>query len=162
MVFDENFFVLVPTLLFVALTYRPIKKHLSQFLDNRSSKIKGQLDEAAQLKADAIKLLHEQKMREKAIHEEALQLINHAREEVERLQNETKAQLEDTLRRREQMAFTRIATVEREAMNSVKQFAVQLTFETVSRLLKEKLPAGVAQRLMDDSIQEMPSKMKLN
>jgi len=38
--FDENFFVLVPTLLFIALTYKPVKRLLSEFLDNRGHKIK--------------------------------------------------------------------------------------------------------------------------
>ena len=162
MTFDENFFVLIPTLLFIALTYKPIKKNLTQFLNGRGDKIKTELEEAAQLKAEALRLLAEQKAREKKIHEEAAQIIYHAREEVERLQNESRSQLEDTLRRREQMAFTRIATAEREAMSSVRQFASQLTLETVSRLMKEKLPQDVSQRLIEEAIDEVPSKFRLN
>lgn len=53
----------------------------------------------------------------------------HAKDEIERLQNDAKVQLEDILRRREQSGFTRIATAEREAMSSVKQFTLQLTID---------------------------------
>lgn len=160
--FDENFFVLIPTLIFVFFAFKPAKKHLTQFLDGRAEKIKTQIDEASLLKKQAIDLLSEQKRREKEIHQEATQILTHAKDEIERLQNEAKVQLEDILRRREQMAFTRIATAEREAMNSVKQFALQITIETVAKLIKEKLPAEESGRILQESIQELPQKLQLH
>ncbi|MDP1723572.1 MAG: hypothetical protein Q8L85_02595 [Alphaproteobacteria bacterium] len=160
--FDENFFVLIPTLIFIFFAFKPVKKHLTQFLDGRAEKIKAQIDEASSLKKQAINLLSEQKKREKEIYSEAQQILTHAKGEIERLQNDAKVQLEDTLRRREQMAFTRIATAEREAMSSVKQFALQLTIETVTKLIKEKLPVEASNRILEESIQEMPQKLQLH
>lgn len=160
--FDENFFVLIPTLIFIFFAFKPAKKHLLLFLDARAEKIKAQIEEASLLKKQAIELLNDQKKREKEIFKEAEQILSHAKDEIERLQNDAKIQLEDTLRRREQMAFTRIATSEREAMNSVKQFALQLTIETVSKLIKEKLPPETSHRILEESIQEMPQKLQLH
>jgi F-type H+-transporting ATPase subunit b len=160
--FDENFFVLIPTLIFIFFAFKPAKKHLTQFLDGRAEKIKAQIDEASMLKKQAIDLLSEQKKREKEIHTEAQQILAHAKNEIERLQNDAKVQLEDILRRREQMAFTRIATAEREAMNSVKQFALQLTIDTVTKLIKEKLPIETSNRILEESIREMPEKLQLH
>ena len=94
MVFDENFFVLVPTLLFVLLVFKPAKKALLAFLDERATKIKSQIDEAATLKAEANAALTKAQEQERNIQDQTRLILEQAKAEIINLQNEAKSQLE--------------------------------------------------------------------
>lgn len=160
MVFDENFFVLVPTILFILLAFRPAKKHLGIFLDERSAKIAAQINEAAQLKADAQAALLKAQKQQREMDAQTKLIVEQAKSEIETLQREAKENLEETLRRKEQAAFARIASMEREAVKQVQNMVSEVTFKVVKKVLESHLPAQVSQQLITGAIQHLPQELK--
>jgi F-type H+-transporting ATPase subunit b len=159
---DEHFFILIATVLFVVLTFRPISKAVTTGLDKRSQKIKEQLDEAENLRIEAEKtLIATQKQQKQAI-VESDEIIASAHLEAKRLEQEAKKSLELALNRREQMAFTRIAYAEKEAMSAVKNFAVDLSIKATEGLLEKQLSDSTYDELLDASFKDIGHKYKLN
>lgn len=160
MVFDENFFVLVPTLLFVILIFKPAKKALLTFLDERASKIRDQLDEASKLKAEANAALTKAQEQERDMQNQTKLILEQAKAEIINLQNEAKANLDETLRRKEQATFTRIASLEREATTQVQDMVAEVTLKAVHKVLKDHLPAEISEQLVANAIETLPQDLK--
>lgn len=158
--FDPNFFVLISTLLFIALVFKPAKKGLNNFLDDRATKIKTQIDEAAKLKAEANDALTRAQEKERSIEQQTKLILEQAKAEIMNLQNEAKTHLEETLRRKEQAAFTRIASIEREATQLVQNMVADVTLAAVRKVLKDHLPQEVAHKLVAGAIDSLPQDLQ--
>ena len=155
---DEHFFILIAFVLFIALTYRPLSRAIISGLDKRSQKIKNQLDEAENLRAQAERMLEETQKQQKRSLIEAEEIVAAAKTEADRLKDEAKKSLELALNRREQMAFTRIAYAEKEAMSAVKNFAIDVSIKAVEGLLESKLNAQTYDDLLSESFKDIPQK----
>ena len=69
------------------------------------------------------------------------------------------ADLEASLKRREQLALQRIAQAEVQATADVRAAAVDLAMATTRKILTDKLDAGRQDALVDAAIKELPSKL---
>ena len=91
---------------------------------------------------------YERKQRDAA--GEAEQILADARREVDRLTQHAAAELERSLRRREEMAA---------AVAEVRIRAVDVAMQATERVLLEKMTPKQADALIDAAIAELPSKL---
>src|SRR5215472_4909713 len=80
--------------------YLGVHRTVLKALDNRSARIKSELDDARRLKDEAAKVLDEYKARRASAEREAEDIISSAKAEAERIATEAKAKMEDFLARR--------------------------------------------------------------
>jgi F-type H+-transporting ATPase subunit b len=95
--------------------YFGIHRTVLKALDNRSARIKGELDDARRLKEEAAKVLAEYKARRASAEREAEDIIATARAEAERIATDAKAKMEDFVARRTKTAENKIALAEAQA-----------------------------------------------
>lgn len=156
---DPEFWILVAFVVVIALTWKPAKRALLKALDERTDKIRADLDRAAKLHKEAQALLAEYQQKQRDALKEAEQIIAQAKAEAERLSAQAATDLEAALKRREQMAMQRIAQAEHQAMADVRAAAVDVAIAAAGKLLSEKLDAGKQDALIDGAIKDLQGRL---
>lgn len=156
---SPEFWVLVGFIILVVAIAKPIGKAFATMLDARSNQIKQTLDEAAQLREEAQHLLVEHQKKQRNAAQEAEQMLARAKEESQRFVAEATANLETALQRREELAREKIARAEAEAVQQVREIAVDVAVAAAHKLIAEKLDDGGRSSLIDSAISELPQKL---
>ncbi|MBM3531794.1 MAG: F0F1 ATP synthase subunit B [Alphaproteobacteria bacterium] len=155
-----EFWVLAAFVVFFALLGKKLVDMIGGALDERSAAIRRQLDEAEKLKRDAEAALAEYRKKQADALKEAEAILALARSEAQALEAEQKAQIEQRLKRRETQAVEKIAQAEAQALAEVRDAAVDLAMTATRRVLSEKVDGNVAAGLVDDSIKELPRRLR--
>jgi len=128
-------------------------------LDARAGRISASLDEATRLRDEAQHLLAEYQRKQRSAAKEIDDLLAAARAEAERSGVNAREALEALVKRREQLAIDKIAQAEAEAVQAVRNTAVDVAIAATRRLLGDKLDAATASALVDNAIAELPQKL---
>jgi F-type H+-transporting ATPase subunit b len=129
-------------------------------LDDRAAKISAQLDEATRLREEAERLLADIKVQREAAEHHAVEIVALAQEEAAHLAEDSKAKLEDQIKRRGEMAERRIALAETQAATEVKAAAADLAAQAAEAVLAARLAAAKSDPLVDAAVALIPSKLQ--
>jgi F-type H+-transporting ATPase subunit b len=156
---NAHFWVNVGLVLFIILAGRKLWKAMTSGLDQRSIRIKGQLDEAQKLRDEAQALLNEYQRRQKEAAQEAAGILTSAKELAEHHTKDALAALEASMARREKLALEKIAQAEVHAAAEVRREAVEVATAATRKLLAQALTDDRATALVDQSIKELDRKL---
>ena len=90
---------------------------------------------------------------------ETEELLAKAKAESERFAAEATVNLNIALQRREEMAHEKIARAESEALQQVREIAVDVAVAAAQKLIAEKLDNDGRNKLVDAAISELPEKL---
>jgi len=156
---SPEFWVAIGFVILVGSIAKPMSKALTSMLDARSTRIKQTLDEAAQLREEAQHLLAEHQRMQRNAMRETEELLAKAKAESERFAAEATVNLKIALQRREEMAHEKIARAESEALQQVREIAVDVAVTAAQKLIAEKLDNDGQNKLVDAAISELPEKL---
>lgn len=128
-------------------------------LDERSDKIKSELEEAARLREEAQDMLADFERKQHDALSEAENIVAAARVEAERLGVEAAKQLESSLKRSEQMAKDRIAQAEAQAIEEVRAIAVDVALEATAKILEKNVSGAKAKDIVNSAIDDLEKKL---
>jgi F-type H+-transporting ATPase subunit b len=132
---------------------------LLKHLDDRSARIKAELDEALKLRKEAEGVLAEYRRKQGEAEKAAESIILNARAEAERLAAEAKAKVEDFIARRTKMAETKIAQAEAQALADVRSAAADAAVAAAEKILIETTRGPAAEALVDQGIRDLKAKL---
>jgi F-type H+-transporting ATPase subunit b len=155
-----EFWVAVGFVLFVLLVGRTAYRVIAVALDDRSERIRNQIDEANRLAAEAQELLASSESKRREAAGEAEEIIARARNQADALAKHAADELEQALKRREHLATERIAQAEAAAIAEVRGRAVEIAFAATDRLLREQVKGKKASALIDAAIKDLPDKLR--
>lgn len=154
---DPAFWVGIAFVMFVAfLLWKKIPKLIAGALDKRADGIRTQLEEARALREEAQALLADYQRKQRDAEKEAEQIIEHAREEAERISTEAEAALKASIERRTQLAQDKIAQAEAAAVKEVQNVAVDVATSTARKLIQDEMTKDKADDLTEQVIKELP------
>jgi F-type H+-transporting ATPase subunit b len=157
---EAEFWVAVAFFAFLGvLGYVGVHHKLVGALDQRSGRIKGELDEARRLKEEAQKLLNESLGKRQQADAEAEAIIAGARAEADRLATEAKLKMEEFVSRRTKLAEGKIAQAEAQALADVRAAAADAAVAAAERILKDTAKGSVAHALIEQGIRDVKGKM---
>jgi len=156
---NPHFWVNIGLLIFIVVAGPKLWKALTSVLDQRSLRIKNQLDEAQKLRDEAQALLNEYQRRQKEAAKEAEGMIAAAKELGEHQTRDAMAALEASMARREKLALEKIAQAEAAATAEVRREAVEVATAATRKLLAQALTDERATALVDQSIKELDRKL---
>jgi F-type H+-transporting ATPase subunit b len=161
MMFEEaETWVLIAFILLMGLfAYFGVHRTVLKALDNRSARIKAELDSARKLKEEAAGVLAEYKARRASAEREAEEIISGARADAERIAAEAKAKMEDFLARRTKTAESKIALAEAQALADVRAAAAEAAVAAASNILSQSVKGQVADDLLAKGIAEVRQKL---
>ena len=156
---NAHFWVNIGLVLFILLAGRKLWKAMVSGLDQRSIRIKGQLDEAQKLRDEAQALLNEYQRRQKEAAQEAADILAASKEFAQHHTKDAMAALEASMARREKLALEKIAQAEAHAAAEVRREAVEVATAATRKLLQQALTDDRATALVDQSIKELDRKL---
>src|SRR5580658_1351410 len=143
---ETETWVAVALLIFVGLLiYLEVHRKLFGALDQRSARIKSELDEAVRLREEAKALLAEFERKARDA-------------EGERLTAEAKTRMEDFVARRTKMAETKIGQAEAQALADVKAAAADAAVAAAGKILGAAATGKVAEDLLVRGIEDVRNK----
>ena len=158
---NPEFWVLVGFLIFFILLGRTLWKVMRDGLDGRAAKIQEQLNEAAQLRAEAESLLNLYRSKQEQAVKDAEDILAQAKAEAELMRQSAEADLKRSLAAREAQAKDRIALAEQAAIQQVKARAVEIAVRAATGLVKESIDQSGAAALVDHAIDDLPQRAKV-
>jgi F-type H+-transporting ATPase subunit b len=160
MLAEAETWVAVAFVIFVGvLIYFGVHKLLVNALDQRSARIRGELDEARRLKDEAAALLAEYRRKQQTAEREAAEILAGAKAEAERLAAEAKTRMDEFVARRTRMAETKIAQAEVQALADVRAAAADAAVAAAEKILTQTVKGSVADDLLTKGIAELKSKL---
>lgn len=160
MLMEAEFWVAVAFVLFLGiLVYTGVHKTILNALDQRSARIKAELDEARRLRDEAQKLLAEYKHKTGDAQREADAIIAGAKGEAERLAEEAHARLEEFVGRRTKMAEAKIAQAEAQATADVRAAAADAAVAAAEKILTQEAKGGLGGELIAKGIDDVRKKL---
>jgi len=158
--FDAEFWVATAFVIFLGiLLYLRVHNKILDALDQRSLRIKAELDAARTLRDEAMALLNEYKRKQRDAEQEAAAIVSAAKVEAERLTTEAKAKVDDVLMRRTKMAETKIAQAEAQALADVRAAAANAAIAAAEKILNKTVTGDVADRLISRGVEDLKSKL---
>lgn len=156
---DPTFWVLIAFIaLFAVLIYLKVPGTIGKQLDARADQIESDIREAEKLREEAQELLATYEKKQKEAVKEAEAILQSAKDEAKRMGEHGKERLEQSLARREKMAMDRIAQVEAQAVDEVRQLAVEIAMDATRELVAAQAESA-GDRMIDDAIGDLGGKL---
>ena len=157
---DPQFWVLVAFVIFVVITFNPIRKKLSTDLDKKINDIKESIDQAEKLKNDTQQTLSEIKKRQNEVKQEIIVMQKEARDKISLIENNSHIKLKEQINKRNELAKIKIDQMTRDANISVQKYIAQTAIAATIDILVKKLNDQEKQKLINQSMIELNSALK--
>jgi F-type H+-transporting ATPase subunit b len=144
---------LAMVVVFAILLWKRVPALIGSALDQKIAGIRAQLDEAAQLRADAEALKGEYEAKAAQADAEAATMIERARTEAEGIVRQAESDAAALVERRTRMAEDKIAAAERHAVEEVRAKAAAAAAAAAARLIAEKMDVDRDRALVDRTIE---------
>jgi F-type H+-transporting ATPase subunit b len=141
------------------MAYLKVPTKLLEALDNRSEKIRADLENARRLREEAQALLAEYQRKFSGAEEEAQAVIDQAKREAEAMAEDAKARMEEYITRRKKAVEQRIAQAEVTAVSEIKARAVDVAAAAAARIAAAKSEGEVGDQLVDEAIKGLKSRL---
>jgi len=160
MLFEAETWVALAFIVFVAgLGYIGVHRMIGKSLDDRSARIRAELDEARKLKDEAAQLLADYQRKRGEAETEAQAIIADARAEAGRLAVEAKAKIEEFVARRTKLAETKIAQAEAQAAADVRGAAAEAAAAAAEKILTQETKGRLGAELIAKGIDDVRKKL---
>src|SRR5919201_3203002 len=156
MLAEAETWVAVAFVIFVGvMIYYGVHNLVTNALDQRSARIRADLDEARRLKEEAAALLAEYRRKQQTAEREAAEIVAGAKAEAERLAVEARTRMDEFVARRTRMAETRIAQAEAQALADVRAAAAEAAVAAAEKILTQTVAGKTADDLLAQGIRDV-------
>lgn len=157
---DATFWATIALVIFLGiLFYMKVPGMITRSLDDRSDRIRSDLEEARRLREEAQELLAVYQRKRREAEEEAAGIVEQARREAELIASEAEQKTADIVARRTALAEQKIAQAEADAMAEVRASAVELAVAAAEKIIGGKVTGATADKLVRDSIAEVKARL---
>ncbi len=157
---NTDFIVLLAFLLFIGiLVYLKVPGLLAGLLDKRADAIRAELDEAKALREEAQTVLASYERKQREVEEHSKRIVEHAKEEARIAAEQAKEDLQASMARRIAAAEDQIASAQAKVVKEVRDEAVTVAVAAARELIAKQMTAASANKLIDDSITAVESKL---
>jgi F-type H+-transporting ATPase subunit b len=156
---DPEFWVLLAVVIFLIVVWKPARRAVVGALDARAERIRQELEAARNLRDEAQQALAAYQRQQQEGAAEAQAIITHAKDEAERIAAQSLRDLEEALRRRQQLAQERIAQEEAKALAEIRAIAVEVAISASRQVIAASLDERRGAALIDDAIAALPRQL---
>ena len=160
LIYEPETWVAIAFLILVGLLVKlGVPNLLFKALDDRSARIKAELDEALKLRKEAEGVLAEYRRRQGEAEKTAESIILNARVEADRMAAEAQTKVEEFIARRTKMAETKIAQAEAQALADVRATAADVAIAAAEAILVKTTHGAAAEALVTQGIGDLKAKL---
>ena len=160
LIYEPETWVAIAFLILVGLLVKlGVPNLLFKALDDRSARIKAELDEALKLRKEAEGVLAEYRRRQGEAEKVAESIILNARVEADRMAAEAQTKVEEFIARRTKMAEAKIAQAEAQALADVRASAADVAIAAAEAILVKTTHGAAAEALVTKGIGDLKAKL---
>ncbi len=160
LIYTPETWVAIAFLIFVGLLVKlGVPNLLFKALDDRSARIKAELDDALKLRKEAEGVLAEYRRRQGEAEKTAESIILNARVEADRMAAEAQTKVEEFIARRTKMAETKIAQAEAQALADVRATAADVAIAAAETILVKTTRGAAAEALVTKGISDLKARL---
>ena len=149
---DAKFWTAVAFVIFIVLTFKPVKSILIKGLDEKIKLIKNNINNAENIENDAKKLLSDVKISEKNLNEKIDEFNKSTKLKIENLEKEMSSKLEQQINRKKELNELKIKQLEQEASEEIKDKTSYFAIRIVKNYLENKLDEKSKDKIFQDSL----------
>ena len=138
---DPRLWVALAFFIFIGLTYKKISAYAIRALDERSAKIKTELDEARRLREEAQAVLADYRQKQAEYRKEAESILEEARRDGDILRARAEEDIKAAMDNRMKQAIERIAQEEASAIAEVRNHVVDMALSSARTLIADHVAA---------------------
>ena len=158
--FDATFFVALSFLLFVFFViWVGLPSTIIKSLDERSEKIKNELEEARALHEEAQKLLANEKRKLEKCDSDVKEILKKASDQAALITEKSNILLQEEIKRKQKQADIKIDQAKDDAIREVKAKAAELSLINAKEYLKENIDDKISSELIDKSIIDLKNNL---
>ena len=158
--FDATFFVALSFVLFVFFViWVGLPSTIIKSLDERSEKIKNELDEARALHEEAQKLLANEKRKLEKCDSDVKEILKKASDQAALITEKSNILLQEEIKRKQKQADIKIDQAKDDAIREVKAKAAELSLIIAKEYLKENIDDKISSDLIDKSIIDLKNNL---
>ena len=151
----ESIWVAVGFVVFIALVWRKAGAAIGGMLDERSAKIRANLEEAKTLRDEAVAELKTYQRLHREAADEAKAIVKAAEATADRIRETAEKKAVAAVKRREQQADAKIKAAEASMIAELRDRAASLTIATASEIITTKLDEKSSLALVDKATAEI-------
>ena len=151
----ESVWVAFGFVVFIALVWRAAGAALGGMLDERSAKIRADLEEAKTLRDEAVAELKTYQRLHREAADEAKAIVKDAEATAERIRETAEKKAVAAVKRREQQANAKIKAAEASMIAELRDRAASLAIATASEIITTKLDEKSGLALVDKATAEI-------
>ncbi len=140
---------------FLILIVAKVPANLWKSLGDAGKSVRAELDEAVRIRQEATDLLNQIKAQRVAAEQKSRELIQLAEEEAARIAAEARVKLEETIKRRKELAERKIAQAEAQAAADVKAAAADLAANVAETILADRAAKADSDPSVGAAIQQL-------
>ena len=160
LIYEPETWVAIAFLIFVGILVKlGVPNLLFKALDDRSTRIRAELDEALKLRREAEGVLAEYRRRQSEAEKTAESIILNARVEADRMAAEAQLRVEEFIARRTKMAEAKIAQAEAQALADVRAAATDVAIAAAEAILVNTTHGVAAEALVSRGIDDLKAKL---
>lgn len=157
---DTNTWVLVAFIIFIGIiVYSGALGMIGSMLDQRSVRIRDQLNEARSLREEAQRKHADAERRQRDAEAQAEEIVTRSKKEAEDALVRAKSEIAAQVERRVKTASERIARAEADAVRAVRNAAVDAGVEAVRAVMTQEMTEDARQQLTDRAIAEASGRL---
>lgn len=146
-------------LFILLLIYFKIPNQIIKILDDRSKKIKDELDEAKRLREEAQTILSEYQKKNTEAEQTAKTIIDNAKKLAKNYEKDAKDKFDQNVARKKKLLDEKLSRLENDAINQIKDNITDIVLETVKNSVKgNNIKPKVSQEIIDQGIEQIGEK----
>jgi len=154
--FDANGWVALAMIFVIAvMLWKKVPSIIGAAMDKRIADIRGEIDEASKLRAEAEAIKAEYQAKTANAETEAAAMLDRAREEADGIVAQAEADADALIERRGRLAEEKIAAAERSAIAEMRAKAASAATAAAAALIEQKHDAAADKALIDSTISGM-------
>jgi F-type H+-transporting ATPase subunit b len=158
--YNTDIVVAIAFVLFLGiLGYYRVHTIIFGLLDRRAAAIRGDLDEARQLREEAQQLLASYERKQREVEAQADRIVETAKREAKEAAEQARRDIETSFERRLRTAEDQIRSAEEAAIRSVRNRAVNVAIAAAADVIGKQMKADEANKLIEDGIGHVEGRM---
>ncbi|MGC6537607.1 MAG: ATP synthase F0 subunit B [Candidatus Puniceispirillaceae bacterium] len=152
---NESAFVAIGFALFVILIWRRAGAALSAMLDERTNRIKAELEEAQSLREEAAAELQKFQRLSREAADEAKTILANAEVTAQRITQAAEEKAAASLKRREEQAKAKIEAAEAALVSELRSKSASLAIAAAQQVMTDKLDTDASMALVEESLKQI-------
>ena len=152
---DSSIWVSISFIIFIGLTYKPLRKMVDKALVDKIESIKVEINNSEKIKNDSVLLLHETEQKMRQTQQICKSIEEDTREKLNQITEDSKNNLQVVIKKKKQNFEKRISRENIQSNEKIKQMIINTALNVAKNKIIKEISEKDDQKLINSSLQSI-------